>query len=111
MRGRALLVVSGALVALAIVQPSAGSRLKSSSRPRARTIATIRGPIGQFAESSRYLAWLTPPTSPFAKPDKSACVVKLTFRDLRTGKPSSVRGYGAGDLLDECEYPADSMAL
>jgi Tol biopolymer transport system component len=101
MRGRVLLVVLAAFVLTPVAfGGGAGQRQPS-------TLAVIRGPVGTFAQSRRYLAWLTPGTGPYTHP---ACVVQLTLLNPGTGRRMSVRGKATDDL-SVCGQPADAMAL
>jgi hypothetical protein len=94
MRARVLLVVLGAVAALAAVQPSAGGRSVLVLRPRVHTVARPRGMGSACAEQTvnsqgcvavvqdkDYIAWLTSP-----RPCQSLVVIE----DLRTGRRTAI---------------------
>ena len=70
------------VVAVVVFAPAAFGGAVGPGQPG--TLALILGPVSQFAQSRRYLAWLTPPNQ--------NCITQLTLLDPGTGRRWSARG-------------------
>src|SRR5215467_9464784 len=118
MRGRVLLVV----LTVVVLAPVAFGGGVAQRLPK--TLATFRGPVVQFAQSGRYLAWLARPRASHRETAYGAtlprgainwCGVLPTFLDLRTGRRMTARGWldpnQFCDPIGDNSGGADWMAL
>jgi TolB protein len=96
--GAVLVVITGVVAALAVVQSSAGGRSVLVSRPRARTIATVHN-LDDVAQDGRYVAWAVfHPGNPNAYPGCGHTVVVI--QDMRTGRRVQVPARPLGACID-----------